>query len=52
MNFDELKINGSNKDDNRSATTITAVNPEIETPLVKYPDLLLHHVPIIHLHGV
>ena len=31
MNFDELTINWSNKDDNHSASTTTAANPEIET---------------------
>ena len=31
MNFDELTINGNKKDDNCSASTTTAANPEIET---------------------
>ena len=52
MIFDELTINGSNKDDNHSASTTTAANPEIETSFSETAHLLLHHLPIIHLHAV
>ena len=52
MNFDELTINGKNKDDNRSASTTTAANPELKHAFVKHPDLLLHYLSIIHLHAV
>ena len=37
MNFDELTINGNNKDDNRSVSATTAVNPEIETCFSETP---------------
>ena len=37
MNFDELTINWSNKDDNHSSSTTTAANPEIETTFSETP---------------
>ena len=37
MNFDELTINRSNKDDNHSSSTTTAANPEIETTFSETP---------------
>ena len=39
MNFDELTINGNNKDDNRSASATAAANPETETCFSKTPQL-------------
>ena len=37
MNFDELTINGSNKDDNCSSSTTTVANLEIETTFSETP---------------
>ena len=39
MNFSELTINPSNKGDNRSASTTTAANPEIEIRFSETPQL-------------
>ena len=41
MNFDELTINGNNKDGNRSASATTAANPEIETHFSETPRLAI-----------
>ena len=39
MNFSELTINPNNKGDNRSASTTTAANPEIEIRFSETPQL-------------
>ena len=39
MNFSELTINPNNKGDNRSASTTTAANPEVEIRFSKTPQL-------------
>ena len=39
MNFDELTIDRTHKDDNRSASTTTAANLEIKTPFSETPQV-------------